>query len=205
LRLPVKEAPVIDAMKTLSAQYPRYGYRRIRIFLRRQGRALGVHRAHRLWRQAGMQLPRRSPRRRIATSRPRPLPPANANFAWAHDFVFDTTAAGQQFKCLTVVDEFTHGCLPLEWFRSRAEARVVIETWRRHYNAVRPHSNINYVSTPSGRPLQCRPSEERCNPVLGPGSEVTIATALTCTMASWVSTECPRWPSRRFLTVWSPK
>jgi putative transposase len=40
LRLPVKDAPVIEAMKTLSAQYPRYGYRRIRIFLRRQGHEL---------------------------------------------------------------------------------------------------------------------------------------------------------------------
>jgi putative transposase len=27
-------------------------------------------------------------------------------------------------------------CLSLEWFRSRAEAKVVIETWRRHYNEV---------------------------------------------------------------------
>jgi putative transposase len=26
------DAPVIDRMKALSAQYPRYGYRRIRIF-----------------------------------------------------------------------------------------------------------------------------------------------------------------------------
>lgn len=26
LRMPIKDAPVIDAMKTLSAQYPRYGY-----------------------------------------------------------------------------------------------------------------------------------------------------------------------------------
>ncbi|MFW1582058.1 IS3 family transposase, partial [Vibrio parahaemolyticus] len=37
LRLPGKDAPVIAAMRTLSAQYPRYGCRRIRIFLRRQG------------------------------------------------------------------------------------------------------------------------------------------------------------------------
>ncbi len=36
-QLPVKDAPVVEAMRTLSAQYPRYGYRRIRIFLRRQG------------------------------------------------------------------------------------------------------------------------------------------------------------------------
>lgn len=40
LRMPAKDAPVIDAMKTLSAQYPRYGYRRIRIFLQRQGMKL---------------------------------------------------------------------------------------------------------------------------------------------------------------------
>ena len=37
LRLPHKDAPVIESMKALSALYPRYGYRRIRIFLQRQG------------------------------------------------------------------------------------------------------------------------------------------------------------------------
>jgi len=31
---------------------------------------------------------------------------------WAYDFVFDATADGPQIKCLTVVDEFTHDCLP---------------------------------------------------------------------------------------------
>ena len=31
LRLPAKDGPVMQAMRTLSAQYPRYGYRRIRI------------------------------------------------------------------------------------------------------------------------------------------------------------------------------
>jgi len=30
---------------------------------------------------------------------------------WAYDFVFDTTSAGQQIKCLTVVDEYTRECL----------------------------------------------------------------------------------------------
>jgi putative transposase len=37
-------------------------------------------------------------------------------------------------------------CLSLEWFRSRREAVVVIEAWRRHYNAVRPHSSLNYLT-----------------------------------------------------------
>jgi putative transposase len=226
LRLPAKDAPALAAMKDLSMQYPRYGYRRIRIFLQRQGHRMGWHRAYRLWSQAGLQLPRRRPRRRIATGRPRPLPASGANCVWAYDFVFDACANGQQIKCLTVIDEFTRECLAidvagsirskrvveilsqlvsvrgsprflrsdngpefvskailewvtdegiqtalidpgkpwqngadesfngrlrdeclsLEWFRSREEARVVIEAWRRHYNAVRPHSSLGYLT-----------------------------------------------------------
>ncbi|ARR53373.1 hypothetical protein HY78_07950 [Rhizorhabdus wittichii DC-6] len=31
-----------------------------------------------------------------------------------------------------------------EIFYSLAEARVLIEAWRRHYNTVRPHSSLGY-------------------------------------------------------------
>jgi putative transposase len=40
-------------MAVLSRQYPRYGYRRIAIFLGRDGHAMSFGRAHRLWRKAG--------------------------------------------------------------------------------------------------------------------------------------------------------
>ena len=40
--------------------------------------------------------------------------------------------------------KFRDECLNLEWFRSRAEAKVVIESWRRHFNEVRPHSSLGY-------------------------------------------------------------
>ncbi len=102
-----RDAPTIEAMKRLAAQYPRYGYRRIRVFLRREGYGMSRHRAHRLWRLAGLQLPRRRPRRRVAVSRPRPLPPTAPNHVWAYDFVFDGCANGQTLKCLNVIDEFT--------------------------------------------------------------------------------------------------
>jgi putative transposase len=42
--------------------------------------------------------------------------------------------------------KFRDECLSLEWFRSRAEAKVIIETWRRHYNEVRPHSSLDYLT-----------------------------------------------------------
>ena len=37
-------------------------------------------------------------------------------------------------------------CLSLEWFRCRPEAVAVIEGWRQHYNAVRPHSSLAYLT-----------------------------------------------------------
>ncbi len=41
---------------------------------------------------------------------------------------------------------FRDECLNLEWFRSRLEAAAVIEAWRRHYNEVRPHSSLEYLT-----------------------------------------------------------
>ena len=41
-RLAVRDAPALAAMRRLAAQYPRYGYRRIRIFLRREGHVMSV-------------------------------------------------------------------------------------------------------------------------------------------------------------------
>jgi putative transposase len=225
-RLVARDAPAVAAMRRLAAQYPRYGYRRIRIFLKREGHVMSPDRAHRLWRQAGLQVPRRRPRRRVAVSRPRPLAPMTINHVWAYDFVFDTCANGQTLKCLTIVDEWTRECLAidvaggirsgrvievlaqlvsvhgsprflrsdngpefvaaailrwldeagidtalidpgkpwqnatdesfngkfrdeylsLQWFHNRLDARVGIEQWRRHYNHVRPHSSLGYLT-----------------------------------------------------------
>ena len=124
-RLPAKDAPVIEAMKELSAQYPRYGYRRIRIFLRRRGFELSWSRTHRLWRQAGLLVPRKRSRKRIASKRPRVHTPFKANMVWAYDFVFDTTATGQQLKCLTVIDEYTRECLAIDVAGSIRSKRVI--------------------------------------------------------------------------------
>ena len=240
------DAPVLARMAALAAQYPRYGYRRIAIFLEREGHVMSFGRCHRLWRQARLQVPRKRPRKRIATGRPRPNAPTGANQVWSYDFVFDWCANGQQLKCLTVTDEWTKeglaievdgrirsgrvievlsrlasergaplylrsdngpefvsrallkwivaqgietalidpgkpwqngstesfngklrdDCLSLEWFRSRAEAKVVIETWRRHFNEVRPHSSLGY-QTPAA--FAARPKAEGARRTVEPG------------------------------------
>jgi putative transposase len=120
-----RDAPVVEAMRELSAQYPRFGYRRIQVFLARRGLTMSADRAHRIWKKAGLQVPRRRPRRRVATGRPRPLPATGANEVWAYDFVFDACANGQQLKCLTVIDEFTRECLAIEVAGSIRSGRVI--------------------------------------------------------------------------------
>ena len=44
--------------------------------------------------------------------------------------------------------KFRDECLSMEWFRSRMEAKAVIEDWRRQYNEIRPHSSLGKM-TPS--------------------------------------------------------
>jgi putative transposase len=222
------DAPVVAKLKALSAEQPRWGYRMMQMVLARRGERMSVERVYRLWRRAGLQVPRKRPRKRIASRRPRTPGPVGPNQVWAIDFVFDTVADGRSIKCLTVIDEWTRECLAidvaagirgakvaevltrlvsvrgaprqlrcdngpefiskalvmwrddqgvetafiepgkpwqnganesfngrfrdeclsLEYFRTRLEARTVIETWRRRYNEERPHSSLGGL-TPS--------------------------------------------------------
>ena len=124
-KLAVRDAPVLSDLRELAAQYPRYGYRRMQIFLARKGHVMSADRAHRLWRVAGLQVPRRRPRRRVAAGRPRPLPASGPNQVWAYDFVFDACANEQVLKCLTVVDEYTREALAIDVAGRIRSARVI--------------------------------------------------------------------------------
>jgi putative transposase len=124
-RLARKDAPAVAVMQELAAQYPRYGYRRIQVFLGRRGHAMSTDRAYRLWQLHRLQVPRKRPRRRVALHRPRPLPATGVGQVWAYDFVFDACANGQQIKCLTVIDEYTRECLAIDVGGSIRSGRVI--------------------------------------------------------------------------------
>ena len=145
-RLAKRDAPVLEAMHELAGQYPRYGYRRIQVFLERRGIKIGVDRTHRLWRLAKLQVPRKRPRRRVATNRPRPLAPEQAQQVWAYDFVFDGCGNGQQLKCLTVVDEYTRECLAID-VKGSIRSRQVIEVLSR---LVSTHGSPRYLRSDNG-------------------------------------------------------
>jgi putative transposase len=123
-KMPVKDAPVIAAMKNLSGTYPRFGSRRIRIFLQREGIHMGKERCGRLWAKAGLQVPKKRRRKRAGTTL-RPLAPSARNAVWCYDFVYDACANGQKIKCLTVVDEYTRECLAIDVSGAIRSSRVI--------------------------------------------------------------------------------
>jgi putative transposase len=151
-RLVERDAPAVAVMHELAAQYPRYGYRRIQVFLGRRGHEMSADRAHRLWRLHGLQVPRKRPRRRIASGRPRPLPAMGANHVWAYDFLFDACANGQQLKCLTVIDEYTRECLAIDVAGSIRSGRV-IEVISKLVSA---HGAPKYLRSDNGPEFVCR-------------------------------------------------
>jgi transposase InsO family protein len=221
------EAALTADIIALAKTYGRYGYRRVTALLRNAGWTVNAKRVERIWRQEGLKVPQKQPKRgrlwlndgscvRLRAERP--------NHVWAYDFVEERTHDGRRFRMLCVIDEFTREALAIrvkrrlnstdvletladlmimrglpafvrsdngpefiaitlrkwiaavgsqtayiepgspwengycesfnsklrdelldgEIFFSLAEAQVLIEAWRHHFNAVRPHSSLNY-------------------------------------------------------------
>jgi len=211
----------------LARQYGRYGYGKIAELLRRSGWRVNDKRVERLWRQEGLKVPQKQPKRgrlwlsdgsciRLRAERP--------DHVWSYDFVEDRTHEGRKLRMLNILDEFTHECLAIrvdrklkaidvidalsdlfilrgvpshirsdhgpefvakavqDWiaavgaktayiapgspwengyiesfnarlrdelldgeiFYTLKEAQIIIESWRRHDNAVRPHASLSY-------------------------------------------------------------
>ena len=53
------DAPLLRAIQRLARRHPRWGYRRVWAGLRREGDPVNWKRVYRLWRQAGLALPKR--------------------------------------------------------------------------------------------------------------------------------------------------
>ena len=221
------EERLVADMIELAHQYGRYGYWRIAVLLRDAGWQVNDKRVERLWRQEGLKVPGKQPKRgrlwlndgsciRLCAER--------ADHVWSYDFVHHRTYDGRAFRMLNVLDEFTRESLAIrmrrklssvdvidvltdlfilrgvlgyirsdngpefvaeavrrwiaaigartafiepgspwengyiesfnvrlrdellngEFFCTLKEAQILIESWRCHYNAIRPHSSLGY-------------------------------------------------------------
>jgi putative transposase len=86
----------------------RYGYRRVHVLLRREGRPINQKRTRRIYRELGLQLRNKTPKRRVkAKLREDRRPATRSNETWAMDFVHDQLATGRKVRVLTIVDTFS--------------------------------------------------------------------------------------------------
>ena len=110
------EDALTTAIVELATQYGRYGYKRVTGLLREAGKKVNKKLVERIWRQEGLKVPARQPKRgRLWLndgSRVR-LRPEYPNHVWAYDFVAVRTHDGKAFRMLTILDEYTRECLAI--------------------------------------------------------------------------------------------
>jgi putative transposase len=105
------DAVIIERLRELARQRPRFGYRRLHALLRREGQLVNHKRIYRLYRAAELAVPRHKRRR---------LPPGRGlqsmigsmpNEHWCLDFMSDTLSSGRRLRTLSVLDTCTREAL----------------------------------------------------------------------------------------------
>ena len=91
----------------------RFGYRRIHDMLRPEFPDVNHRRVYRLYSEANLAVRRRKKTRRAASERVRLQIAKNVNEVWSMDFVSDSLANARCIKCLTVAEDFSHGCVDI--------------------------------------------------------------------------------------------
>ncbi len=94
----------------------RYGYRKIRVLLNREGWEVGKYLVYRLYKEEGLTLKRMKPagKRKAVRHREERFKATGPDQAWSMDFVADQLQDGTRFRSLTIVDVYTREAVVIE-------------------------------------------------------------------------------------------
>jgi putative transposase len=92
----------------LARERRRFGYRRLLIFLRREGFAVNHKRLFRICREERLMVRKQGGRKRALGTMAVPQMPDDR---WSLDFVSDQLASGRRFRILAIFDDCTRECL----------------------------------------------------------------------------------------------
>jgi transposase InsO family protein len=91
-----------------ATRFGRYGYRRVTALLQNEGWRVNHKRVERLWRQEGLKVPQKQPKRGrlwLNDGSCMRLRPTQRDHVWSYDFVQDRTKEGRPLRMLTIVDD----------------------------------------------------------------------------------------------------
>jgi putative transposase len=106
------DAALRDRLKELATERRRFGYRRLKVLLDREGMRMNHKKLRRLYSEERLQVRRRGGRKRTLGTRAPMMLPDGPNPRWSLDFVSDTLTDGRRFRILAVVDDFPRESLP---------------------------------------------------------------------------------------------
>ena len=110
----------------LACNYGRYGYRRITALLRAEGWCVNHKRIERIWREEGLKVPQKQPKKRrlwLNDGSCIRLRAEYKNHVWSYDFVEDRLSNGRKIRWLNIIDEYSRECL----------ASIPRRSWRHQY------------------------------------------------------------------------
>jgi putative transposase len=103
-----EQAPLRMRLRDLAAARVSYGYQRLHLLLRREGWRINHKRVYRLYREEGLCMRARKPRRHVSCQKREIRPTATRqDERWSLDFMTDELVDGRRFRVLTIVDHFT--------------------------------------------------------------------------------------------------
>lgn len=100
----------------LASKYGRYGYRMITGLLKNEGWRVNHKRIERIWRQEGLKVPKKQPKRGrlwLNDGSCIRLRPERKDHVWSYDFTVDRLSDGRAFRTLNIIDEWTRECLSI--------------------------------------------------------------------------------------------
>ena len=137
------------ALIRLAKQYGLYGYRKVGELLQAVGWHVNHKKVERIWREEGLQLPKRHKKRKrlyhhkASVIRLRSKYP---NHIWAIDFVHDKLSNGRNYKMLTVLDEYTREALNVTVASKMGSADVLEALYPLLWKRGKPH----YIRSDNG-------------------------------------------------------
>jgi len=120
-----RDAPVIEALNQLVEAHPRWGVWKYRARLRVLGHARNHTRIYRIYRQLGLNQPRRTKRRLPARPSLPVFVPEGPNEVWSADFMSDALYHGTRFRTFNIIDDFNREALAIEIDTSLRAERII--------------------------------------------------------------------------------
>lgn len=109
-----EDQPLRNRIREIASTRIRYGHWRVYTLLRREGWKDNHKRVYRVYKEEGLNLRSKRPRRSKAGAHRLERPENNSLHAyWSMDFVSDALFDGRKFRALTIVDNFSRECLAI--------------------------------------------------------------------------------------------